>query len=166
MTFGDDWGWGTSESSARELFDAYLEAGGNFIDTADLLPSLASGLLSSKYRPDGAGSSGRLAPVGDSGNPAVDKFSERNWAIVAGLERVANEMGRSMAQVAVNWVANRPNVASVMLGVTKRHHLQDWLSSACLELRRGCWSGVGIAQPTKIQDVLYADNLAGWRRNK
>src|SRR5579871_5492443 len=35
MTFGTDWGWGAEESVASALFDRYLEAGGNFIDTAD-----------------------------------------------------------------------------------------------------------------------------------
>lgn len=35
MTFGEDWGWGSSETAAREIFDAYLEKGGNFLDTAD-----------------------------------------------------------------------------------------------------------------------------------
>ncbi|MEM9784300.1 MAG: aldo/keto reductase, partial [Pseudomonadota bacterium] len=36
MTFGDDWGWGAAEPVARRLFDLYVEAGGNFFDTADL----------------------------------------------------------------------------------------------------------------------------------
>lgn len=35
MTFGEDWGWGSSEETARAIFDAYVEKGGNFIDTAD-----------------------------------------------------------------------------------------------------------------------------------
>ena len=35
MTFGTQWGWGSEESTARTIFDQYLEAGGNFIDTAD-----------------------------------------------------------------------------------------------------------------------------------
>ncbi|WP_042141200.1 aldo/keto reductase [Pseudomonas parafulva] len=34
MTFGSDWGWGTDEAGARQIFDRYVEAGGNFIDTA------------------------------------------------------------------------------------------------------------------------------------
>lgn len=34
MTFGSDWGWGTDEAGARQIFDAYVAAGGNFIDTA------------------------------------------------------------------------------------------------------------------------------------
>lgn len=35
MTFGDDWGWGASKSDSRKIFDAFVEAGGNFIDTAN-----------------------------------------------------------------------------------------------------------------------------------
>jgi aryl-alcohol dehydrogenase-like predicted oxidoreductase len=35
MTFGTEWGWGAEEDVARSLFDHYIEAGGNFIDTAD-----------------------------------------------------------------------------------------------------------------------------------
>lgn len=36
MTFGDDWGWGAAKDEARKLYDAFREAGGNFIDTANL----------------------------------------------------------------------------------------------------------------------------------
>ncbi len=35
MTFGTEWGWGAAEETARAIVAAYLEAGGNFIDTAD-----------------------------------------------------------------------------------------------------------------------------------
>ena len=35
MTFGTEWGWGAAEDVSRALFDHYIEAGGNFIDTAD-----------------------------------------------------------------------------------------------------------------------------------
>ena len=34
MTFGETWGWGASEDECRRMFDAFVEAGGNFIDTA------------------------------------------------------------------------------------------------------------------------------------
>lgn len=36
MTFGEDWGWGSSAKESRAVFDAFAEAGGNFIDTADV----------------------------------------------------------------------------------------------------------------------------------
>ncbi|ATE54675.1 MULTISPECIES: aldo/keto reductase [Actinosynnema] len=34
-TFGTEHGWGADKAEARQLFDAYVERGGNFIDTAN-----------------------------------------------------------------------------------------------------------------------------------
>lgn len=36
MTFGEEWGWGSSRAESRAVFDAFAAAGGNFIDTADV----------------------------------------------------------------------------------------------------------------------------------
>lgn len=36
MTFGDDWGWGANKEESKKMFDAFAEAGGNYIDTASL----------------------------------------------------------------------------------------------------------------------------------
>ncbi|MBV9274028.1 MAG: aldo/keto reductase [Verrucomicrobia bacterium] len=36
MTFGEDWGWGAPKEEARKIYDAFREAGGNFIDTANV----------------------------------------------------------------------------------------------------------------------------------
>jgi len=36
MTFGKDWGFGASKEESKQVFDAFIEAGGNFIDTANL----------------------------------------------------------------------------------------------------------------------------------
>ena len=36
MTFGEDWGWGTPKDEARKIYDAFREAAGNFIDTANV----------------------------------------------------------------------------------------------------------------------------------
>ena len=35
MTFGTEWGWGAEKEVCRRIFDKYVEAGGNFIDTAN-----------------------------------------------------------------------------------------------------------------------------------
>jgi aryl-alcohol dehydrogenase-like predicted oxidoreductase len=35
MTFGEEWGWGANEQESKAIFDAFISAGGNFIDTAD-----------------------------------------------------------------------------------------------------------------------------------
>ncbi|HEX3877826.1 MAG TPA: aldo/keto reductase [Bryobacteraceae bacterium] len=42
MTFGEEWGWGAAKDEARKIYDAYREAGGNFIDTANLYTQGAS----------------------------------------------------------------------------------------------------------------------------
>ena len=34
MTFGSDWGWGADDAEARRIFDAYVDRGGNFVDTS------------------------------------------------------------------------------------------------------------------------------------
>lgn len=35
MTFGEVWGWGASRQESQRIFDAFVEAGGNFIDTSN-----------------------------------------------------------------------------------------------------------------------------------
>lgn len=36
MTFGTSWGWGADEAACRAMYTAFREAGGDFIDTANL----------------------------------------------------------------------------------------------------------------------------------
>lgn len=36
MTFGTEWGWGTEQELSRSIFNRYIDAGGNFVDTADM----------------------------------------------------------------------------------------------------------------------------------
>src|SRR6266576_346042 len=36
MTFGNDWGWGAAKDEARKVYDAFRDAGGNFVDTANI----------------------------------------------------------------------------------------------------------------------------------
>jgi aryl-alcohol dehydrogenase-like predicted oxidoreductase len=36
MTFGEDWGWGASLDECKTIYQAFREAGGNFIDTANI----------------------------------------------------------------------------------------------------------------------------------
>ncbi len=35
MTFGEEWGTGANKEESRKIYDAYREAGGNFVDTAN-----------------------------------------------------------------------------------------------------------------------------------
>jgi aryl-alcohol dehydrogenase-like predicted oxidoreductase len=97
---------------------------------------LANGLLSGKYRPSensGTGS-GRLEFLKPYLSPPFQRFTPRNFAIVAELEAVAKVAGRSMAQVAINWVAHRPGVASVIVGATRIEQLQENLAALSFDI--------------------------------
>ncbi|WP_340688129.1 aldo/keto reductase [Amycolatopsis coloradensis] len=48
-TFGTEWGWGAEQDEARELFDTYVERGGNFIDTASTYTSGSSERLLGEF---------------------------------------------------------------------------------------------------------------------
>src|SRR5215469_9670399 len=49
MTFGEEWGWGAPKDDARRIYDAYRDAGGNFIDTANLYTNGASERLVGEF---------------------------------------------------------------------------------------------------------------------
>ena len=49
MTFGEDWGWGSSKDESRAILDAFFEAGGNFIDTANLYTNGTSETLLGEF---------------------------------------------------------------------------------------------------------------------
>jgi aryl-alcohol dehydrogenase-like predicted oxidoreductase len=88
---------------------------------------LAGGLLSGKYRREGSGGKGegRLTMP----NPIFNKFTEHNWRVLDALLEVAKQVGKSPAQVALNWLATQPGVTSIILGATKTAQLADNLGS-------------------------------------
>lgn len=49
MTFGEDWGWGSSKDESRRVLDTFFEAGGNFIDTANVYTNGASETLLGEF---------------------------------------------------------------------------------------------------------------------
>ncbi|MBA3545249.1 MAG: aldo/keto reductase [Nannocystis sp.] len=98
---------------------------------------LASGLLTGKYSREGtaARGEGRFAAVQGEGIPIFDKFlTDRNWAIVEALRGVANELGQSLASVALSWITRRPGIGSTLIGATKLAQLDECLRALELEI--------------------------------
>jgi aryl-alcohol dehydrogenase-like predicted oxidoreductase len=108
---------------------------------------LANGLLTGKYhqeqdgRPRGDGrltamaADGTLGTLRASGNPAISKLlTARTRAIVDVLRDCARELGRTPAQVALNWVSRRPGVASTLISVTSLAQLDDNLGALDFDL--------------------------------
>jgi aryl-alcohol dehydrogenase-like predicted oxidoreductase len=63
----------------------------------------------------------RIAP------PAPDEFV---YGVVDALDAVAKETGKSVAQVAINWVLHRPTVSTVIIGARTEAQLRDNLEVA------------------------------------
>ncbi|MEJ7138846.1 potassium channel beta subunit family protein [Amphibiibacter pelophylacis] len=91
---------------------------------------LASGLLSGKYRAGiPADSRGARPELGWLQQHLTDP--QRN-AAVAQLETIAKELGGSVAQLAIAWVAHNPRVSSVITGASKIGQLHDNLGALAL----------------------------------
>jgi aryl-alcohol dehydrogenase-like predicted oxidoreductase len=110
---------------------------------------LASGLLAGKYtrRPDAQPAGrGRLAVMQADGT--VDRahgagnltfaklFTDRSWAIAAAVSEMAARLGRSPAQIALNWVAHRPGVTSTLVGATGVEQFEENLRALEFEIPR------------------------------
>ena len=94
---------------------------------------LAGGFLSGKYERGDGGPKGEGRLAGD--NPlGQTPFTERNWAILEALRRVAVALGRSPAEVALAWTMQRRGVDSVLIGASRLEQLQKNVSALNLEL--------------------------------
>ncbi len=98
---------------------------------------LGGGLLSGKYEPgiDGQeGVEGRLKHITDNGGEVSSKDNERNWNIVKALHEVGKKIDQPMASVALNWTANQPSVATVLIGATKMHQIKQNMNALDFEI--------------------------------
>jgi len=105
---------------------------------AAMLPwsPLGGGWLSGKYRRDErpAGAT-RLGEDPDRGMEAYDRrSSDRTWRVIGAVQKVAEDRGVSMAEVALAWVAGRPAVSSTILGARTTDQLETNLRAAGLRL--------------------------------
>jgi len=102
MTFGEDWGWGASKEEARKIYDAYREAGGNFIDTANIYTNGSSEKLLGEFVADHReevvlATKYTNATVGFSGKPGTDANAGGNQrknmvqAVEASLKRLGTD---------------------------------------------------------------------------
>ena len=88
---------------------------------------LASGVLSGKIRrnqpvPEGS----RVQQIGSEGARIPD---EKVYEIVDALDAIAQETGKSISQIALNWLLQRPTVASVIVGARNEEQLKSNLGA-------------------------------------
>ena len=88
--------------------------------------ALGWGRLTGKIR-RGSGGAGRISKGGAQGGPEVE--DEYLYRVVDALDNVAMETGKTVAQVALNWLLQRPTVCNVIVGARTETQLRDNLGA-------------------------------------
>lgn len=138
-----------------EIVPAALDAG------LGLLPwsPLGGGWLSGKYKRD-------ERPTGDTrlgdninrGMEAWDRRgTERTWNIIDAVQKVAEDRGISMAEVALSWVTDRPSVTSTILGARTTAQLETNLKAAGLHLTPEETAALDEASDLRAADYPYGE---------
>ncbi|RXF74764.1 aldo/keto reductase [Hansschlegelia zhihuaiae] len=83
---------------------------------------LGWGRLTGKIRRGQPNQSGRIASGGAVGGPKVD--DEYLFSVVDALDEVAAETGKTVPQVALNWLLGRPTVANLVVGARNEEQLR------------------------------------------
>ena len=89
--------------------------------------ALGWGRLTGKIRRGKAADTGRIASGGAVGGPPVD--DEKLYDIVDVLDEIAQERGKSIAQVALNWVLSRPSISNIVIGARDETQLTQNLGA-------------------------------------
>ena len=68
----------------------------------------------------------RLHKTADAGPPVADEFLYR---VVDAIDEVAKETGKTVPQIALNWLLQRPTVSSVIIGARNEEQLKQNLAA-------------------------------------
>jgi aryl-alcohol dehydrogenase-like predicted oxidoreductase len=138
----------------HEVVPACLDAG------IGLLPwsPLGGGWLTGKYRRDQAPTG--ATRLGEDPNRGVEAYGprasqERTWAILDALQEIGEPQGRSQAEVALAWLAQKPAVTSVILGARTPEQLAQNLKAADLTLSPEEMARLDEASRPPIGDYPY-----------
>jgi aryl-alcohol dehydrogenase-like predicted oxidoreductase len=138
-----------------EIVPAALDAG------MGLLPwsPLGGGWLSGKYRRDQRPSGAtRLGEDPNRGMEAYDRRgTDRTWRVIDAVQKVAEDRGVPMAEVALAWVTARPAVSSTILGARTLDQLQTNLHSADLHLTAAETTALDAASDPHPVDYPYGE---------
>ena len=90
---------------------------------------LAGGVLSGKYTRENA-----ATQKADRGERVTSALTERNYAIIDVVVRIAKELNTNASAVALAWVQSRPGVTSTIIGARRIDQLEQNLAALDLPL--------------------------------
>jgi voltage-dependent potassium channel beta subunit len=94
---------------------------------------LAQGVLTGKYKPGEQAPAGTRAATADSG--FMERFMRNDvLEAVQNLRPIADELGITMAQLAIAWVLREPGVASAIVGASRPEQVDDNVAASGIEL--------------------------------
>jgi len=114
---------------------------------------LAQGILTGKYQP------GQQPPADSRGGHATaggfmkEYLTDEVLTRVQQLRPIADELGLSMAQLAVAWVLQNDNVAAAIIGATRPEQVKDNVQAAGVTLDAGVMKRIDDA----LGDVVERD---------
>ena len=88
---------------------------------------LGWGRLTGKIRRGQMHETGRIGTGGGAGGPIVE--DEHLFAVVDVLDAIAKDTGKSIPQVALNWLLHRPSVSNIVIGARDEAQLKDNLGA-------------------------------------
>jgi aryl-alcohol dehydrogenase (NADP+) len=150
-----------------EIVPAVLDAGMGMLPWSPLGGGWLSGKYKREERPTG---DTRLGDNPERGMEAYDRRgTERTWNVIDAVQKVAEDRGVSMAEVALAWVNDRPGVASTILGARTTEQLETNLRAAGLHLGAEETAALDQASDLHATDYPYGElgvdqrsrNLAG-----
>jgi aryl-alcohol dehydrogenase-like predicted oxidoreductase len=96
---------------------------------------IAQGVLSGKYRPGEQPPAGSRATDDKGGAQMISRFMDDDvLGRVQRLVPIAESVGLTMAQLAVAWVLQNPNVASAIVGASRPEQVRDNVEAAGVTL--------------------------------
>jgi aryl-alcohol dehydrogenase-like predicted oxidoreductase len=138
-----------------EIVPACLDAG------LGLLPwsPLGGGWLSGKYQRDQRPTGDtRLGDDPNRGMEAYDRRgTEQTWNVIDEVQKIAENHGVSMAEVALAWVTARPAVTSTILGARTLEQLEANLGAADLTLTEAETAALDAVSHPAVADYPYGE---------
>jgi aryl-alcohol dehydrogenase-like predicted oxidoreductase len=95
---------------------------------------LAQGVLTGKYRPGEQPPADSRGGHAEAGRSMRDFLTDDILARVQGLRPIADDLGLTMAQLAIAWVLQNRNVAAAIIGATRPEQVADNVKAAGVRL--------------------------------
>lgn len=157
-------------TAERDLIPMALDLGLGVMPWAPLGASILSGKYDRRDL-EAVQASSASSRTARGARPIVKRLTERNIAIVELVSRIADELGRSVPQVALRWLLQQPGVTSVILGARLAKQLRDNLGclsftvseSHCKTLNEATHTPLGFPHDFIARDTIVELITGGCR---